>query len=381
MTTLAGILSSFKRIFRNKTREVGVFPDDGEDPVATELKTGQVEITVSPDKKNRVSFRAAARAISVDWGDGVVEASTPNGESRLLEHVYPDRTPRRIKVSTKGLVRVGELAREGKTWKGAFHALRFGNCLELECIYCEEAGLTRLEIKRAGALKWLFCASNHLTALDASTCPALTSLSCDYNQLATLDVSGCTALTTLSCFCNRLTVLDVSRCTALTGLSCSFNHLATLDVRRCTALTSLSCSFNHLAALDVRRCTVLTSLSCYSNQLETLNVSKCPALTSLSCDKNQLRMLEVSKCMKLSTLACSFNQLTALDVSPCTGLSGLDCSGNRLEAPALNVLFTDLPERPGNGVVQCSDNPGYNSPWSMYNCNKGIATRKGWKVQ
>jgi hypothetical protein len=85
--------------------------------------------------------------------------------------------------------------------------------------------------------------------------------------------------------------------------------------------------------------------------------------------------VDVSKCPALQTLYCFLNQLTSLDVSGCTALQQLYCDYNQLTAPALNTVFTALPNRTGevsSGVICIVSNSGTNS------CNRAIAENKNW---
>jgi hypothetical protein len=97
----------------------------------------------------------------------------------------------------------------------------------------------------------------------------------------------------------------------------------------------------------------------------------------LNCYDNQLTSLDVSGCAALQELSCWFNQLISLDVSKCPALQQLYCHDNQLTAPALNTVFTALPDRTGEdytSYISIYGNPGANS------CNKTIAENKGWSV-
>jgi Leucine-rich repeat (LRR) protein len=337
--------------------------DDGENGAnLNNLKTGQVEIkgyAGRDDKK--MSFKAIAKTITIDWGDGKIEEITPNGVEKTFSHEYANSTDfQTILINTEDLTEIGF-----ETYYNRYllHELRFGNCPKLEDIYCYSSGysshssielpsLTVFEINKAELLTTLSIgtpgsSATGLTSLNLNGCTALEKLSCTYNsKLTSLDVSKCTALTELSCHSNQLTSLDVSKCTALTYLSCSDNQLTSLDVSKCTALTSLSCSYNTMYG---------------SSKLISLNVSGCTALTSLGC---------------------SSNQLTSLDVSKCTALTELWCYGNQLNAAALNSLFNSLPAgkeyidygQSRTSTIYIGGNPGSND------CDTSIAENKGWDV-
>jgi hypothetical protein len=130
-----------------------------------------------------------------------------------------------------------------------------------------------------------------------------------------------------------------------------------------------------LTKLDVSKNTALTWLHCGQNQLTSLNVKGATALTSLECHDNQLTSLNVSKCTALTELRCWDNKLTSLDVSKNTVLNDLDCSGNQFSAKSLNALFRTLHSNAGNKTIYIGSNPGTND------CDRSIATNKGWEVK
>jgi len=92
----------------------------------------------------------------------------------------------------------------------------------------------------------------------------------------------------------------------------------------------------------------------------------------LGCHENQLTALDVSNNPMLEELSCSENLLTKLDVSKNPALTGMVCSNNQFTAAALNALFGSLSLRRGDIFID--GNPG------SYDCDKSIATRKGWTV-
>ena len=196
---LSGIMYSCARIiFDDEENGNGSSSSNGNN----NLKTGQIEIKVTPNSVNKVEFNATARKITIDWGDGSTDELTPNSVRRNFAHEYPNQNLQNIKVNTEGMTSFNCANNSG----GIISELRFGNC------------------------------------------PELTELNCNSNQLTVLDVNKCTTLTVLSCNINQLTVLDVSKCTTLAELSCGNNQLTVLDVSKCTALTKLYCIGNKLTA-------------------------------------------------------------------------------------------------------------------------------------
>jgi len=162
------------------------------------LKKGQIEIKVYPNDDNKVSFYVMAKKITIDWGDGSVDELTPNGVWKEFIHEYVNQNFQTILIST-------EEATVFYDRKGVYNELRFGDCPDLEKIYCNNQKLTVLDIKKAVSLTSLECYSNQLTSLDLSKCTALTGLGCDDNQLTSLDLSKCLSLTKIDCRSNQLT--------------------------------------------------------------------------------------------------------------------------------------------------------------------------------
>jgi Leucine-rich repeat (LRR) protein len=321
---------------------------DDPDVIINNLKEGQIEIKVSPDESNEVSFYVAATSITVDWGDGSIEEFTSNGEGKEFTHHYADGKLRTIKVDTESMTQFSIGSRRDS---GSYKEIRLGDSPKLKDIYCYNNDLTILSIKKA---------------------PILFSLNCANNQLRMLDISGCIALESLYCENNQLKTLNVSKCVFLKGLSCNNNQLTSLDVSECIELKYLRCANNQLTSLIVSWCFALVELHCYNNQLSLLDVSISTKLTNLLCGNNNLTSLDVSKCTKLAELICSSNKLLLLDVTNCTELMHLYCSSNQLNTAALNSLFNSLPNNSLSKAISIGGNSGENT------CDKTIATAKNW---
>lgn len=196
-----------------------------------------------------------------------------------------------------------------------------------------------------------------VTALDVNLCPSLKYLNCNYEQLTSLNLSKNTELVELKCIGNQLTILDLSKNTKLKDLMCYDNQLTMLNLSNNTALVELGCQNNQLSLLDVSKNTMLKNLLCDGNQLEVLNVSGCTVIETLHCDDNLL---------------------SSLDISELAALCYLYCKNNKLNAEALNILFSDLPDRTGKsmGGIDVRNNPGVTE--TEY--NSAIATAKNWSV-
>jgi len=161
----------------------------------------------------------------------------------------------------------------------------------------------------------------------------------------------------------------------ISKMYCDNNQLTSLDVSNNTALTDLRCNNNQLKKLNVNGCIALKYLYCEDNQLTSLDVSKNTVLLQLKCWNNQLTSLDVSKNTTLVWLACMNNKLTSLDVSGNKMLNQVSCNNNKLNAAALNALFETLYNNSEYKVIYIGDNPGTDD------CDRSIATKKGWTVQ
>ena len=103
-----------------------------------------------------------------------------------------------------------------------------------------------------------------------------------------------------------------------------------------------------------------------------------PAMTNLECNNNLLTNLDVSNNPSLVLLECSNNLLTNLDVRN-TALEKLYCQNNQLTTSALNTIFGMLNSNKlmvyiEGKQIYIQNNPGTND------CNRSIATDKGWAV-
>jgi Leucine-rich repeat (LRR) protein len=192
-TNLFALLSiqaiSFAAISRTQDNGADA-PNEPNNPAGNNnLGLGQIEMKGYPDDarcgdadKNKMSFWAAAKKITVDWGDGTVKEITLNGFEREFIHTYANQNFQTITLNTEGLsmLRMTPYGHGGT--KGAIHELRIGNVPKLEFIVCRQA-LTVLEINKAEALKSLNCGNNQLTSLNVNNNTALHDLDCRSNQL------------------------------------------------------------------------------------------------------------------------------------------------------------------------------------------------------
>ncbi|MCH2223772.1 MAG: T9SS type A sorting domain-containing protein [Crocinitomicaceae bacterium] len=103
------------------------------------------------------------------------------------------------------------------------------------------------------------------------------------------------SVTAFYCENNGLTTMDVTQNVALTQLIIGGNNLASIDVTQNTALTYLYCQNNNLSSLDVSQNIILEYLYCFNNSLSILNLADHTALVELNCAGNvPLSMLNIA---------------------------------------------------------------------------------------
>ena len=162
---------------------------------------------------------------------------------------------------------------------------------------------------------------------------------------------------------------------------CYNNQITSLELGKNSALTELFCNNNQLTNLNLGNNTALKTLNCSNNKLTTLYVDKHTNLTDLLCNNNQLVGLNVTANTNLTILNCSNNKLTLLNVQQNSSLLKLYCQSNNLSSGALNDIFENLHNNSisdpdwGGKTVKIGNNPGTDD------CNKTIATNKGWEVE
>ena len=152
--------------------------DDDDDKSDNGLKSGQIEIKASltdPSNENEFAFYAAAKKITIDWGDGTIEKFTPNGADNYFYHKYPYNINPTITIETVSITSLDFNPRNTveACWGNA-KELRFGKCTELKEVRCRSYDLSILDIKNAVA--------------------SLEHLSIDVGKLLSLDVSGASKL-------------------------------------------------------------------------------------------------------------------------------------------------------------------------------------------
>ena len=323
---------------------------------------GRGIITMTTSKAGNVTFfLAGSGTFTIDWGDG---SAIITDTLIVYDDFYWNNFYYRLKymhsydyssTSSRTITLTGE---------------------KITHISCRNNQLTSLDISKNIGIIWFECGENQLSSLDVSRNTALIDLRCGKNQLTSLDVRKNIALTHLSCSDNQLINLDVRENTELTHLDCYMNQLIDLDVSKNIALKYMCCAYNQLKSLDVSTNTALTQLEFYNNKIINLDLSKNSELLHLSCSDNQLASLDISRSTKLWSISCNGNELTSLDVSNNIWLIALFVNDNKLDNNALNSLFRTLNDN-SFGIsksIYIGDNPGTD------NCDRSIATDKGWDV-
>jgi len=238
------------------------------------LKAGQVEMKGYPDSSGIINFKAKAKKMTIDWGDGTIEKLTHDkfGSTYGIDfikrefnhtHTYANNNYQTILLKTENLTSI-------KHKSGVIHELRFGDCPNLQVVYFNNNNLTVLDIMKAGAIKILCCNKNQLAELNLNGCSALEILSCESNKITKLNLNECKELGCLFCANNRLAEINVNECAALWTLDCDDNQLKELNVRY-SALSVLHCKNNNLQFEKINE--ILESLPTYSIKIDEVKTS------------------------------------------------------------------------------------------------------------
>ena len=195
----------------------------------------------------------------------------------------------------------------------------------LKYLYCNNTGITELDVSQNTILESLDCHNTAISALDISCNTELTNLICYSTELTALNVRSCTKLIYLHCYDTDIASLDLSCNTALKHLFCHKTAITKLDVSKNTALMTLHCYDTPLSRLDLSNNPALEKLSCYRTNITKLNVSYNTALKQLQCHETGLKVLDVSNNTALEQLHCYKTNISELDVSNNTALKMLNC--------------------------------------------------------
>ena len=274
-------------------------------------KTGQVEMKVSPDSNEEISFTATANKIIINWGDDSIDEFIPNGVEKEFTHKYSNNilNLKTIVINTENLISISynDNSISNNDYKKPFFSeLRFKDCLNLEEIHFPNNQLTVLEVNNASALKVLYCPNNKLIEL---------------------------------------------------------------NLNECTVLEKINCRSNLITQLTIDRCVILKELICTKNQLNELNVDNFKELEELFCCCNELTKLNLDKNVNLKILECSGNYLTELNVNVCQNIQFINCSVNQLTINKKNELIESLPIFTGDLFVLIGDIEYFEERYGSYEPN------------
>lgn len=256
----------------------------------------------------------------------------------------------------------------------------YGKADQILSFYCENYGLTSLDLSKCQKLIYLACPNNLLTALDVtqnkellyllaygnninsldlSANEQLLSLDIHYNSaIGTVDVSHCKQLTELIAMdCSQMYSLDISQNTELKRLSVSGTSLSSVDLSHNAQLQILDVGYSRISSLDISKNTALRELY-FSNRTDSyyrftsIDVSNQPELAILFGSGNRIPEIDLSHNPKLRSFFFADNELTELDLSNNPEIIELNLSQNRLNYSSLPVpgdqyqLYWFSPQKP-----------------------------------
>jgi hypothetical protein len=119
-----------------------------------------------------------------------------------------------------------------------------------------------------------------------------------------------------------------------------------------------------------------TGLTKFGDQLPCEDVRECGPSAYMVGDIKQLHIDGCASLKGVIVIEENRGALTVLEINNCPALQVLNCYGNQLTAPALNAMFTALPDRTGGkrGSAFVFDNPG------SADCDKSIVEDKNWGI-
>lgn len=164
----------------------------------------------------------------------------------------------------------------------------------LEYLYCNNSGISSLDISALINLKHLNCGNNLLTSLNISTLTTLEELNIGPLQISTLDLSGLVNLKKLWVYGTSLTTLDLTSQINLLELACSENDFLTLDVSTSPLLKKLNAHMSNLTSINVAGLSNLEELGLSDNQLQTINLTGLSSLITFNFSKNFFEGLDLS---------------------------------------------------------------------------------------
>lgn len=146
----------------------------------------------------------------------------------------------------------------------------------IEELYVSDNRIGSLAPAKFANLRVLYCQNCGLTSLDVSSNPKLVYLVCNANKIGSINASKCPQLELLSCIDCGLSAVDVTSNTKLLALYLSGNSLKSINLSKNTALTELELSSNNLGeSIDISACKQLTYCNLQNNsRLKTIYVWK-----------------------------------------------------------------------------------------------------------
>lgn len=162
----------------------------------------------------------------------------------------------------------------------------FSSLKKLRSLNCIDTGITSLSLGST-AIEELYVSDNRIGSLAPAKFANLRVLYCQNCGLTSLDVSSNTKLVNLVCNSNKIGSINVSKCTQLELLSCIDCGLSAADVTKNSKLQALYLSGNSLTSINLSKNTALVELELSSNNLgESIDISACQQLIYCNLQNN-----------------------------------------------------------------------------------------------
>lgn len=295
----------------------------------------------------------ATTTLLVDFGDGQLKPFTINPDGQTV---------------IRGIIG------EQKTVKV------YGQADQILSFYCENYGLTSLDLSKCQKLIYLSCPNNLLTSLDVTQNTELQYLYAFANNIGqldltqssklltldihlntairTIDVTPCKSLVELALYsCKQIYYLDLSANTELKRLDVDGTSLSSIDVSNNTKLEILNVGHSRISSLNISNNKALRELyfqniPTSNNRFESIDLSNQPELAILFGSGNKISEIDLSHNPKLRSFFFADNELTELDLSNNPEIIELNLTQNRLnygslpEPCAQYQLYWFSPQKP-----------------------------------
>jgi uncharacterized protein YjbI with pentapeptide repeats len=265
------------------------------------VETSSFSFTSNVGASQTVYFDYISDAITVDWGDGVVENLPAVVSLTPKSHLYSTAGTYICKLSAYSGAQITGIHLISLFSSQLFiTAVDVSNAPDLQFSIFSNTGITTLDLTGATAL----------LSIAAESCPNLTAVDTgNAASLQTLSLRDATALTAVTLTtAAALQSIDVTNCTVLTSL----------DLTGATSLTGVYISGSSLAALDLTACTPIGQIGAIG----------CPALFSINGLRNKTNLYIVN-------IYNSAN-LAAADVTGCSSLLQFNASGCDLDQASVD---------------------------------------------